>query len=70
MLIPDHALAEIDEHAEGNRSAFMVSAALDRTRKLRREALDREIIASLERDAEADAADFGGWAETMNDGLE
>jgi hypothetical protein len=70
MLIPDELLVEIDAQAGGNRTAFMVEAALDRARRVRREKLDREIIASLESDSDADSTEHAAWEVTMNDGLE
>jgi hypothetical protein len=70
MLIPDAILNEIDAQAEGNRTAFMVEAALERARRARREKLDRGIIASLENDACGDQGDHDAWEVTANDGLE
>ncbi len=70
MLIPDDLLIEIDAQAGGNRTAFMVEAALDRARRVRREKMDREIIASLENDADADEREHAAWEATTNDGLE
>ncbi len=70
MLIPDEALIEIDAQAQGNRTAFMVDAALDRARRVRREKLDREIIAALENESDADAREYAAWEGAMSDGLE
>lgn len=69
MLIPDEALGEIDEQAGGNRTAFMLEAALERARRIRREKMDREIIASLEANAALDAGVAAEWEATTNDGL-
>jgi uncharacterized protein (DUF1778 family) len=70
MLIPDELLVEIDAQADGNRSSFMLEAALERARRVRREKLDREIIASLESDDLADAREHALWETALNDGLE
>lgn len=70
MLVPDNILSEIDAQSEGNRTAFMVGAALERARKVRREKIDREIIASLERTDDADARVYAEWEGTLSDGLE
>jgi len=70
MLIPDEILSQIDAQADGNRTAFMVDAALERARRVQREKLDREIIASLENDGDGDARDHAAWEVTINDGLE
>jgi hypothetical protein len=69
MLVPDHDLALIDREAGGNRTAFMVSASVDRARRLERERIDREILASLEASAESDAAVFAEWDGVSADGL-
>lgn len=68
MLVPDDLLAEIDAQADGNRTAFMLGAALERARRARREKIDREIIAALDRDAEPDAIVYNDWEVTLNDG--
>jgi hypothetical protein len=70
MLIPDEALAEIDAQAGGNRTAFMLAAAIDRARKLRRESVDREIAANIVESAEHDAQLYSEWETTLGDGLE
>jgi len=70
MLIRDDLLTEIDAQADGNRTAFMVDAALERARRVQREKLDREIISSLESEGDADAREYAAWEATMNDGLE
>jgi hypothetical protein len=69
MLIPDDALAEIDASADGNRSAFMIAAALQRARDLRRLREDEEIAASCAENADADAALAKEWDTAVGDGL-
>ncbi len=70
MLIPDEQLAEIDAQADGNRTAFMVAAAVERARRLRRERTDREILDSIAADDERDFAVYREWEGTSADGLE
>jgi uncharacterized protein involved in propanediol utilization len=70
MLIPDEALAEIDAQAGGNRTAFMVAAAIERARKLKRELTDREIAASIVANEEHDAEVYAQWEATIADGLD
>lgn len=68
MSIPDDELALIDEFSGGNRTAFMVGAALERARALRRQAIDAEIARSLAANDLSDlVAELDGLA---NDGLE
>jgi uncharacterized protein (DUF1778 family) len=69
MLIPDDALALIDRHASGNRTAFMMEAAVARARGLERERTDRDIIAALTDDPAADAAVRAAWHPTLADGI-
>ncbi len=59
MSIPEEILVEID-----------VEAALECARRLRREKLDREIIAALESDAHADAREYDTWEGALGDGLD
>jgi hypothetical protein len=70
MLVPDEALSEIDASANGNRTAFMIAAALDRARQVRRERLDSEIAAACAANAERDLAVYREWEATIGDGLE
>lgn len=70
MLVPDELLAEIDAQAGGNRTAFMVDAAVERARRARREKTDREIMGALDRDVERDARVYADWEATLNDGNE
>lgn len=70
LLVPDAFLEEIDAQAEGNRSSFMVTAALERARRLRRDRIDAEIAASLSADADLDAKMLHAWEATTADGLE
>ena len=70
MLIPDDALAEIDAVAGGNRTAFMVGAALERARRMRRELMDAEISAAVSDNVVDDLAVNRDWEGTLADGLE
>jgi hypothetical protein len=70
MLIPDEALAEIDAQAGGNRTAFMLAAAVERARKLKRELIDREIEANIVASADHDAEIYRELESTLGDGLE
>jgi hypothetical protein len=70
MLIGDAELAEIDAQAGGNRTAFMVAAAVERARLLRRERIDREIEATFTAEAELNAEVYRDWEITIGDGLD
>lgn len=70
MLIPDDALAEIDASAGGNRTAFMVAAALRQAREIRRLREDAEIAAECIANAAADAQLMRDWDVTSADGLD
>jgi hypothetical protein len=70
MLIGDAELAEIDGQAGGNRTAFMVAAAVERARALKRRQVDEEIATSLRADEEANADVNREWETTLADGLE
>ena len=70
MLVPEEALAEIDAQAGGNRTSFMIAAALERARAVRRAQLDAEIAASLASSDEADAREYAAWEGTLADGLD
>lgn len=70
MLIPDDALAEIDASADGNRTAFMVAAALRQARELRRLREDAEIAAECVANPEVDAQLMRDWDVTSADGLD
>ncbi len=69
MIIPDDALAEIDASAAGNRSAFMLAAALERARRERRQREDAEIAELCSANAKLDAAVDSDWSSTSGDGL-
>lgn len=69
MLIPDDALAEIDDAAGGNRSAFMVAASLRRARDLQRLREDEEVAAQCSENAAADAELSREWEDTSADGV-
>jgi len=70
MTIPDSELSLIDAYSDGNRTAFMVAAAVARARVVRRERIDAEIAAALEANEEADYRVYKEWECTINDGLE
>jgi hypothetical protein len=63
-------MAEVDEQAGGNQTAFMVTASLERARTVKRERLDREIAESLDADAEANMVVYRDWEPTIADGLD
>ena len=69
MIIPDDALAQIDACAEGNRTKFMVSAALARVQELRRALLDAEVEAACLANAERDLDVYRDWEPAVGDGL-
>ena len=70
MLIPDNALAEIDESAGGNRTAFMIAAALRQAREMRRLREDEEIAAACVAHPLEDAQLMRDWEITMADGID
>ena len=70
MLIPDDALAEIDESAGGNRTAFMLAAALRQARELKRLREDEQIAAECAANAERDLAICRDWEVANLDGLD
>ena len=70
MLIPDDALAEIDESAGGNRTAFMLAAALRQAREMRRLREDEEVAAACIAHPERDAQLMRDWEITMADGID
>jgi hypothetical protein len=70
MLIPDTALAEIDESAGGNRTAFMIAAALRQAREMQRLREDQEIAAACVAHPREDAELMREWEVTSADGLD
>ncbi len=70
MAVPDDLLAKIDAEANGNRIAFMVSAAIEVAKRTRRERIDREIAADTVDHEEADAHVYSDWECTLADGLD
>jgi homoserine kinase len=70
MLIPDEQLAVIDAQAGGNRTAFMIAAALERAKRLRRQRMDDEIAASVRASDADDSVVYDQWEATIGDGLE
>ncbi len=70
MVIADNQLATIDAAANGNRTAFMVSAALEAAKRTRRERIDREIAADIAENSDVDAQLYTDWECTLADGLE
>ncbi len=69
IVVPDEALALIDSVA-GNRSAFMVGAAVNAAKLMEREALDAEIARWCSRHASVDASVDAEFGHTLIDGLE
>ena len=69
MVVPDEALALIDSVA-GNRSAFMVAAAVKAAEYERRLAIDAEIAKSCSENSGLAAALEVEFANTLMDGLE
>lgn len=69
MVVPDEALSEIDSSAQGNRTAFMIAAALDRARELRRKRDDDEIAGLSAANAELDRNVAKDWTAAGSDGL-
>lgn len=70
MLVPDAALAEIDASADGNRTAFMVAAALRQAREMRRLREDEGVAAACLANRQADAQLMRDWDVTGADGLD
>jgi len=54
MSLQESDLALIDEFSGGNRTAFMVAAATDRARALRRAAIDEDIARCIADNDEAE----------------
>jgi hypothetical protein len=70
MSVPDDDLAEIDAYADGNRTAFMVAAALERARVMRRAFEDAEIAELCATNAASDPALVADWETAIADGLD
>jgi hypothetical protein len=70
MLIPDEALSVIDAQADGNRTAFMIAASLERAKRMQRERMDAEIAASVRASDDEDFAVYEQWEGVVGDGLE
>jgi hypothetical protein len=70
MLISDDTLAEIDASAGGNRTAFMVAAALRQAREMQRLREDQEIAAACVAHPREDAELMRDWEVTGVDGLD
>jgi hypothetical protein len=70
MMVPDDALAEIDESSGGNRTAFMVNAALEQARRIRRQREDEEIRQLCAANATLDAELAREWDSTVGDGID
>jgi uncharacterized protein (DUF1778 family) len=69
LRVPDEDLSLIDAEAGGNRTHFMLTAAREAARRLRRERLDAEVSRILIEDAERDLAVLAELSQTMADGL-
>ncbi|MBC5800874.1 MAG: hypothetical protein GIX03_12195 [Candidatus Eremiobacteraeota bacterium] len=70
MAVPPETLAEIDQWSGGNRTAFMLSAAVARARMMRRASEDAEIADACATNAEADRMLCADWESTIGDGIE
>jgi homoserine kinase len=70
MLIPADQLAEIDAQANGNRTAFMIEAAIERAKRLKRARVDDEIASSIRASEAGDFLEYEAWESTLNDGLD
>jgi len=70
MLIPADQLAEIDAQANGNRTAFMIEAAIERAKRLKRARIDDEIASSIRASEAGDFSEYEAWESTLNDGLD
>lgn len=69
MLISDEDLAIIDAAAVPNRTAFMVAAAKEVSKRVRRAREDAEIEAIMRENSGADAALAAEFESTLSDGL-
>jgi hypothetical protein len=69
VLIPDEALAVIDEQAAGNRTACIIAASVAQARIPARARLDAEIAASIFAADDEDAIAYSAWQATIGDGL-
>ena len=69
-LIPEWQLALIDAQAGGNRTAFMISAAVERAKRLRRQRMDEEIAASIHDSEDGDFAVDKDWENVAGDGID
>ena len=70
MLIPADQLAEIDAQANGNRTAFMIEAAIERAKRLKRARIDDEIASSIRASEGDDFSVYEAWEGTLSDGLD
>jgi uncharacterized protein (DUF1778 family) len=70
MLVPEDQLALIDAQAGGNRTAFMIAAAVERAKRLERERMDEEIAASVRATDHDDFSVYADWEGALGDGLE
>ncbi len=69
MLIPDDQLALIDAQADGNRTAFMIAAAVEQAKRAKRERMDAEIAASVRASDDDDFTIYAEWEGVVGDGL-
>ncbi len=69
MLIPDDQLSLIDAQAGGNRTAFMIAAAVERAKRMQRELMDAEIAASVRASDDDDFAVYADWEGAIGDGI-
>jgi len=69
MLIPDDQLALIDAQADGNRTAFMIAAAVEQAKRVKRRRMDAEIAASVRASDDDDFTVYAEWEGVVGDGL-
>jgi len=69
LRVPDEELALIDAEAGGNRTRFMLMAAHETARRLRRARFDAEVSRILLEDVERDQAISDEFSVTLSDGL-
>lgn len=69
MVVPDEVLVLIDEVAVPNRTAFMIGAALEAARRVKREREDAEIERICAETSERDRSLSEEFAATLSDGL-
>lgn len=69
IRVPDEDLAAIDAAAGGNRTQFMLAAALEAAERYQRARLDAEVSRILREDADRDRTVLDDLSGSMADGL-